>query len=152
MAGLKNDRASRSRGTQPSFRKCRILTCPFNEFPEKHRVSRPRGRQSPRVLANLAAALSDPSCFYGRSAARGRRSPIVLAVPGNDLAQDHVYLRKSVIRQLDFPEVGAVSKYDLASRPRGTQPSFRKCRILPFPFWPDRTVSGPERPKLPNPG
>ena len=151
MAGPQSDRASPSRGTQPSFQKCCILPCPFNEFPGKHRVSRPRGRQSPRVLANLATALSDLSCFYGRSAARGRRSSIELVVRRIVLAQEHVCLRKSVIRHLDFPKAEAVSKYDLASRPRGTQPSFLKCRILPFPFWPDRTVPGPERPKLPNP-
>ena len=39
-----------------------------------------------------------------------------------------------------------------ASRSRKTRPSFQKCRILPCPFRPVRTVYEPQRPTCANPG
>ena len=74
-----------------------------------------------------------------------------VGVSKNRRSRSYVNLRVFVIRWPISARVWAVPKDDQASRSRGAQPSFRKCRILLCPFSPERAVPGPERPKWPNP-
>ena len=74
-----------------------------------------------------------------------------VGVSKNRRSKSYVNLHVFAIRCPISAGVWAVPKDDQASRSRGAQPSFRKCRILPSPFSPERAVPGPERPKWPNP-
>ena len=110
--------------------------------------------RDPRILERIGKS---PGCrcrsYVNLQALRHPTLRILdsVGVSKNRRSRSYVNLRVFAIRCPISAGVWAVPKDDQASRSRGAQPSFRKCRILPSPFSPERAVPGPERPKWPNP-